>query len=282
MATATRVHHLPQETLSNVISFLPQADLKNLRLLDHRFSPLATRQLFRRTRLLARTKDNNDPQRFIQLANSKLSGFVREVSCAASSIIHNGFYYMEKDQFEFLPVFWDALPLLARFRNIQTLHLCFGASFALRDFKAGSSQFRSRVLKTVFRILMGTFTKEVSKPIDTLPSATIEIPHQGTLSSPINLSNLTISNLGDFHDLGLTNMSEFKTVMENIKALRLDIAQHKGKWRELRFSETTAIPNQMSGDVHSATLYLVVICGLRQSTGPLATLSVLLGLVPQR
>ncbi|KAF5687574.1 f-box domain-containing protein [Fusarium circinatum] len=242
MATATRAHHLPAETLSNFMSFLPQADLKNLRLVDHRFSPIATRLLFRRTRLLARAKDKNDPQRFIQLANSGLSGFVREVSCDVSSIVHNGFYYMEKDQFEFLPIFWDALPLLARFRNIQTLHLCFDASFALRDFKAGSTHFRSRVLKTVFRILMGTFTKEVSNPIKTLSGATIEIPYQGTSPSPITLSNLIISNLGDFHDPGLTNMPEFKTVMGNIKALRLDIAQHKGRWGEGIF--TTAIPNQ--------------------------------------
>ncbi|KAF5629749.1 f-box domain protein [Fusarium sp. NRRL 25303] len=32
--------------------------------------------------------------------------------------------------------------------------------------------------------------------------------------------------------------------MGNIKALRLDIAQHKGMWREMAFTETTAIPNQ--------------------------------------
>ncbi|KAF4498484.1 hypothetical protein FAGAP_5335 [Fusarium agapanthi] len=186
MATATRVHHLPPETLGNVISFLPQADIKNLRLVNHRFSPLATRRLFRRTRLLARAKDNNDPQRFIQLAKSKLSGFVREVSCDVSSIVYNGLYYMEEEQFEFLPVFWDALPLLARFRNIQTLHLCFDASFALQDFKEDSSQFRR-----------------------------------------------------------LTNMPEFKTAMENIKALRLDIAQHKERWGGAwSFTETTAIPNQ--------------------------------------
>ncbi|KAF5611811.1 f-box domain protein [Fusarium subglutinans] len=230
--------------LGNVISFLPQSDIKNLRFVDHRFSSLASRQLFQRTRLLARAKDNNDPQRFIQLAKSELSGFIREVRCDVSSIVYNGFYYMEKDQFEFLPVFWDALPLLARFRNIQTLHLCFDASFTLRDFKEGSNQFRSRVLKSVFRILMGTFTKEVSTPIDTLSGATIEIPHQGTPSSPITLSTLIISNLGDFHDPELTNMPEFNTAMGNIKALRLDVAQHKERWGGGRFSETTEIPNQ--------------------------------------
>ncbi|CVL02787.1 uncharacterized protein FPRN_00253 [Fusarium proliferatum] len=237
MATATRIHHLPPETLDNVMSFLPPADVKNLRLIDHRFSPLATRRLFRRTRLLARAKDNNDPQRFIQLANSELSGLVREVSCDVSSIVYNGFYYFEKDQFELLPVFWDALPLLARFRNIQTLHLCFDASFALQDFKAGSSQFRSRVLKTVFRILTGTFTKEVPKPIDTLSSASIESSPSDTPSSPITLSTLIISSLGDYHDPELTNTPEFKTAMGNIKALRLDIAQHKARWdsqRQLR------------------------------------------------
>lgn len=244
MVTATRIHHLPPETLGNVMSFLPQADVKNLRLVDHRFSSLATRQLFRRTRLLARAKDNNDPQRFIQLANSELSGLVREVSCDVSSIVYNGFYYIEKDQFEFLPVFWDALPLLARFRNIQTLHLCFDANFALQDFKSGSSQFRSRVLKTIFRILMGTFTKEVPKPSDTLSSASIEIPPSDAPASPITLSTLIISNLGDYHDPELTNMPEFKTAIGNIKALRLDIAQHKGRWGEWAFTETTAIPNQ--------------------------------------
>ncbi|CVL02794.1 uncharacterized protein FMAN_00259 [Fusarium mangiferae] len=225
------------------MSFLPPADVKNLRLVDHRFSPLATRRLFRRTRLLARAKDNNDPQRFIQLANSELSGLVREVSCDVSSIVNNGYYYMEKDQFEFLPVFWDALPLLARFQNIQTLHLCFDASFALRDFKAGSSQFRNKVLKTIFRVLSGTFTEEVSNASDTLSGATIEIPPQGTLPSPITLSTLIISNLGDYHDPGLTNMPEFKTAMMNIKALRLDIAQYK-EGRAEGFSETTAFPNQ--------------------------------------
>ncbi|KAF5706442.1 f-box domain-containing protein [Fusarium mundagurra] len=244
MATATRIYHLPPETLGNVISFLPQTDIKSLRLVDRRFSPLAARRLFRRTRLLARAKDNNDPQRFIQLANSELSGLVREVSCDVSSIVHNGFYYVEKNQLEFLPVFRDALPLLARFRNIQTLHLCFDARFALHDFKAGSSQFRSKVLKTVFRILMGTFTKEVPKTIDTLSSASIEISPSDTPSSPITLSALKISNLGDHHDPELTNMPEFKTAMGNIKALRLDIAQHKGRQGEWRFTETTAIPNQ--------------------------------------
>ncbi|KAF5966935.1 hypothetical protein FBULB1_11415 [Fusarium bulbicola] len=216
MATATRVHHLPPETLGNVMSFLPQADLKNLRLIDQWFSPLATQWLFRRTRLLARAKDNNDPRRFIQLAKSELSGFVREVSCDVSSIEHNGFYYTEEDQFEFLPVFWDALPLLARFRSIRTLHLCFDASFALQDFKEDSSQFRRSVKNR-----RHTFWCSNRAP---------------------SSKHLAISE--DFHDPGLTNMPEFKTVMGNIKALRLDIAQHKGTWREWRFIETTAIPNQ--------------------------------------
>jgi hypothetical protein len=226
------------------MSFLPQADLKNLRLIDHRFSPLATLRLFRRTRLLARAKDDNDTQRFVQLANSELSGLVREVSCDVSSIVHDGFYYIEKDQLEFLPVFWDALPLLARFRKIQTLHLCFDSSFALHDFKEGSSQFRSRVLKTVFRILIGTFSKEVPNPIDTLSSASIEISPSNTPSTPITLSALIISNLGDYHDPELTNMPEFKTAMENIKALTLDIAQHEGWGEESGFKMTTTIPNQ--------------------------------------
>ncbi|KAF5563017.1 f-box domain-containing protein [Fusarium napiforme] len=243
MATATRVHHLPPETLGNVMSFLPQADLKNLRLIDHRFSPLATRQLFRRTRLLARAKDNNDPQRFIQLANSELSGLVREVSCDVSSIVHNGFYYVEKKNLEPLPVFWDALPLLARFRNIQTLHLCFDANLELHD-HGGSREFRKRVMKTVFCILTGTFDKEVPKTnTEALSRATIEIPHPGDLSPPMTLPTLIISNLGDYHDPELSSMPEFKAVLSRIKALRLDIAQHKGRTMR-HYAETTAVPNQ--------------------------------------
>ncbi|KAF5252431.1 hypothetical protein FANTH_2567 [Fusarium anthophilum] len=241
MTTATRAHHLPPETIGNVMSFLPQADLKNLRLVDHRFSTLATRWLFRRTRLLARTKDNNDPQRFIQLANSEFSEFVREVSCDVSSIVHNGFYYMEKDQSEFLPVFWDALPLLGHFRNMQTLHLCFDANSTPQVHEAGSTKFRKRVMKTVFRILTGTLTTEVSNTTqDALSSTSTEISPSSTPSSPITLSTLIISNLGDYHDPELSNMPEFKAALGNITALRLDIAHHKGGGSRYR----TAVPNQ--------------------------------------
>ncbi|KAF5557685.1 hypothetical protein FMEXI_654 [Fusarium mexicanum] len=206
MATATRAHHLPPETIGNVISFLPQADLKNLRLVDHRFSTLATRRLFRRTRLLARAKDNNDPQRFIQLANSEFSGFVREVSCDVSSIVHNGFYYMEKYQFEFLPVFWDALPLLGHFRNMQTLHLCFDANSTPQVHEAGSTEFRKRVMKTIFRILTGTLTTEVSNTTqDALSSASTEISSSSTPDpitqegswTDVNESSVTIVTGGE-------------------------------------------------------------------------------------
>ncbi|CCT61672.1 uncharacterized protein FFUJ_01850 [Fusarium fujikuroi IMI 58289] len=239
MATAAGVHHLPPETVGNVISFLPQADIKNLRLVDHKLSPLATQWLFRRTRLLARAKDNNNTRRFIQLADSELIGYVRKVICDVSSIVHNGFYYVEEKNLEPLPVFWDALPLLARFRNLQTLHLCFDANLETHD-HMGSNEFRKRVMKTVFRILTGTFNKTNT---EVLSRATIKIPRPGDLSPPITLSTLIISNLGDCHDPELSIMPEFKAVLSRIKALRLDIAQHKG-WAMRYFTDTTAVPNQ--------------------------------------
>ncbi|KAF4344870.1 f-box domain protein [Fusarium beomiforme] len=152
-------------------------------------------------------------------------------------------YPTRQRHFTFLVVFWDALPLLARFHNLQILHLCFDSSFTLQDYKQYSTKLRSRVLTTVFRILSGTFEKDSSKTANEAhASATTEIPLQGTLSSPISPSTLIIFNLGDYHDPELSNMPGFKAIMGGITALRLDIAQHKEMIS--RYLESTAARNQ--------------------------------------
>ncbi|KAF4431839.1 putative f-box domain protein [Fusarium austroafricanum] len=242
MMTTAALHGFPPEIICHITSFLPQTDLKNLRFADRTLSGHTTRQLFRSTRLLARAKDGHDPQRFIQLAKSNLSGLAREVSCDFSNIVHNGFIYTESKNFELLPVFLDALPLLTRFRNLRTLHLCFDSDFSKCDFDLDPTIFRQNILVPVFRILAGTWTKKNTSTNQTTNDQA-SVSSQDIPSSRIPLSTLIISNLEDYHDPYLINMPEFKTVISGIKALRLDIAQRREYIPEARMKSTT-VTNQ--------------------------------------
>ncbi|KAF4970709.1 hypothetical protein FSARC_2340 [Fusarium sarcochroum] len=214
-------------------------------------SVFASQQTFRKIRLLARDKDDGNPRHFIQLANSNFSVFVREVTCDASAIVHNGVTYMEGSKTDFLPGFWDALPSLACFRSLRSLHVLFDTSFVTDELDYEPTDFRRRVLATIFRALAGTGTKVLQKAARNALSDDVTHPtaHQvratppAPSTSPTPLSTLIISNLEDFHDSRLTDIPEFTTIMSGVRALRLDIAQRK-KQRPATSITTTGVFNQ--------------------------------------
>ncbi|KAM0548153.1 hypothetical protein ACHAPJ_010074 [Fusarium lateritium] len=252
MATTEGLHTLPPEVLTYIVTFLPKTTLKSLRLVDRRLSFFASQKTFRKIHLLARDKDDHNCRHFMQLAKSDLSSFVREVTCNASAIAHDGVSYVEGPKTNFVPVFWDALPSLACFRNLRSLHVLFDTSFTTSELDYEPTDFRRRVLATIFRALARARTEVLQKTVRNAPSDAITYPtaHEATATpptlpiSPIPLSTLIISNLEDCYDPGLTDIPEFTTIMSGVRTLRLDVAQRKDPTIPATSMTAVQVPNQ--------------------------------------
>ncbi|KAM0441240.1 hypothetical protein ACHAPT_000547 [Fusarium lateritium] len=198
-----------------------------------RFSILATPYAFRNLRFRAY---GDEPERFMRIAEcEKLRPFVREITCDTWV----GPYFEPRRNLPYRPPssFFDALPFVALFRNLDTLHLRF--DYDCGPLSEETEGFRYRVLDTVFRSLAGTWSEEGQRKTDDqvgfyhwfkyiMGKVPAEMPR-----SPVGLRTLTISNLGDSDDWRATKSEAFQSVLRSLDDLRLYVStQTTGPERE--------------------------------------------------
>ncbi|CAH0051953.1 unnamed protein product [Clonostachys solani] len=221
---------IPLEVFNEIFSYLPRDALLAFRALDHRLGAIATAHAFRHVHLGAQ-EDKGEHELLINVAQSEnLRHLVREVTC--DTWVGSNFRYDSNDRYPLPSEFLNALPYLRFFRNLSALHVVFN-QFCGHTFSdpytsvEETTDFRYRVLDTVFRSVAGTWSPEQQANIDqTLELMDFEPAYDQTvpgvsddeIASRQPLKALTISNLGDYNDERLTKSDAFKSVLES-KAL---------------------------------------------------------------
>ncbi|KAM5385265.1 hypothetical protein ACJZ2D_001226 [Fusarium nematophilum] len=222
---------LPQEISNNITSRLSKYDLLNLRCVSRALSLKAAPEAFHTIHRLAY---GSSSQRFMQLAESKFSGLVQEVTC--DSWNRPDYRY---DGFVFCPDFWDALPFLGLFRNMNTLHIRLQPAGG--HFEDGrTSRYKFGMLQVIFCSLAGAWSKKSQKWLDdyalgywdkvdgyernrwpdTLPT------------SPVPLSTLTILNLDSRRTSDFSGVGWVGTILAGLEDLRI------GATRDLILGQT--------------------------------------------
>ncbi|VUC36553.1 unnamed protein product [Clonostachys rosea] len=228
---------IPLEIFNEILSHLPRDVLLSFRSLDRRLGTLATAHAFRHVHLGAQ-EGKSQHELIINVARSEnLRRLVREVTC--DTWVGSNFSYNANANYPLPSDFLNALPYLRFFRNLSALNVVFhhvcGHNF--RDPYATieeTSDFRYRVLDTVFRSVAGTWSWERQASID----QTLELIDWGfeplydqnvpgvsgdEIASRIPLRSLTISNLGDYNDERLTKSEAFKSVVESKQLVDLKL-----------------------------------------------------------
>ncbi|WAO92514.1 F-box domain-containing protein [Fusarium falciforme] len=227
MPSIPHLSALPLELLSHVVSFLPQDALLQTRLVNHHLNSLATRSAFRSIRLVAY---GDSSRKFRALADSHLRVHVQDVT--VDTWLGPDFKYRMHNVWQLPEDFVDCFPFLSCFRSLERLHLRFHEDCA--EFGEGdadeSNDDRFEMLLKIFQSLAGNWSKEKERiaglvgdladfvfyPEEKLPP-TINGP-------PIQLSSLTIRNLGDRHEPRVTSSEAFKLVVgPALRDLRLHI-----------------------------------------------------------
>lgn len=226
---ASQLTSLPPEILGQIVSLLPKFSASSLRRTSRDLVSIATPAVFRSIRLQA---TGDDPERFIQIAESdKLRGFVREVTC--DPWIGSHFRYRSGWHYEIPSSFFDALAFLSCFRQLSALHLRFPPECGDDSFPAESSDFRYRILHTVFNSLAGSWSKESQQKVDAGLNMEKVYMYEmkkypvGMPQGPIVLKCITISNLEARLESRLVGSDAFKTILgsERLTDLRLLIAR---------------------------------------------------------
>ncbi|KAM5353569.1 hypothetical protein ACJ41O_000219 [Fusarium nematophilum] len=221
---------LPDEILHGIAPLLPKSALLRLRCVSRRFSSIATPHAFRSLRFRAY---EDEPELFIRVAESeKLRPLVREINC--DTWIGPDFVPRQHHPYKIPSAFFDALPFIGLFRNLDALHLRLAYDCGDKMSVEETPDFRYRILDTVFRSLAGAWSEDRQREIDDklwfenlfhyrIGKVPAQIPQ-----APIALKALTVSNLQDLNDTRLTNSDAFRTIMcsTSLVDLRLYIATH--------------------------------------------------------
>ncbi|CAG9951049.1 unnamed protein product [Clonostachys rosea f. rosea IK726] len=226
---------IPLEVFNEIFSYLPRDALLALRALDRRLGAIATAHAFRHVHLGAQ-EDKDEHELLINVARSEnLRHLVREVTC--DTWVGSNFRYDANDSYPLPSEFLNALPYLRFFRNLSSLNVVFtqfcGHTF-LDPYTSveETTDFRYRVLDTVFRSVAGTWSSEQQANIDqTLQLRDFEPTYDqiapgvsdAEIARRLPLKTLTISNLGDYNDERLTNSDYFKAVLESKELVDLKL-----------------------------------------------------------
>ncbi|KAF4976591.1 hypothetical protein FZEAL_6769 [Fusarium zealandicum] len=235
---------LPTEILNEIISLIPRPTLLCLRLVNRQLGVLATVHAFRSVRLGAREGIANDYECFCSLAHKEdaalpelglLRHLVREATL--DTWVGPHYEYNCNNYYRGPEWFMNLLPNLRHFHNLSAVHLRFNEFCVhlpmLTWGPEETSDFRYRVLDTVFRCIAGTWNLTDQERVDRELELFYE-PYYGmcqvvrerTSTGPLPIKSLTISNLGDYLDPRLTTSEAFKTVMSlpSLVDLKLYIA----------------------------------------------------------
>ncbi|KAM0550849.1 hypothetical protein ACHAPJ_008713 [Fusarium lateritium] len=216
---------LPEELILQILEFFPKHILLELRYVDPIFNRIAAQVAFRVIRFRA-YKD--EPERFMNIAETAhLRGHVREITCDAWNGLNNAGSYLV-----YRP-FFDALPYIGLFRNLEALHLRFCESehhypISIRSFRETSL----RVLDTVFHSLAGTWTDQRQRDFDSelnmMGVQEYKVPRcpKKPFTTPVSLKTLTVSNLENHLEESLTTSTAFQTILnsKSLVDMRLYIA----------------------------------------------------------
>lgn len=203
MPSVSHLIALPPELLDHVLSLLPQHALLQIRLVSRHLNYLTTPNAFRSIRLRA---FGNSPERFRSLADSNLRVHVQDVM--VDTWLGHDFEYRMGNTWELPRDFVDCFPFLSCLRSLERLHLRFHEDCA--EFGEGdadeSNDDRLEILVKIMRSLAGNWAKEKERIAEVLgdlgdflfyPKEKLPPTINGP---PIQLSSLTIRNLGDRYD----------------------------------------------------------------------------------
>ncbi|EEU41389.1 uncharacterized protein NECHADRAFT_83419 [Fusarium vanettenii 77-13-4] len=262
---------LPLELLHYVLSFLPKEALLQTRLVNRHLTFLTAPSAFRFIRLVAYGESS---RKFRDLADSPFRVHVQDVTI--DTWLGPNFKYRMHNVWELPEDFVDCFPFLSCFRNLKSLHLRFHEDCA--EFGQGdadeSNDDRLRILVKILRCLAGNWSEEKERitavigdmanflfyPEEKLPP-TINGP-------PIQLSSLTIRNLGDRHDPWVASSETFKLVVgPALRDLRLHITtETEGEERNTESNSiakytlfenlhTTWLAPDVVANLHTLSLY---------------------------
>ncbi|KAF4993714.1 hypothetical protein FGRMN_6291 [Fusarium graminum] len=226
----------PSELWDDICSFLPKLSLSRLRLVCHRLNSIALPWTFRELRFEA---FGDSTKRFVEVAKSpQLRCLVRELT--VDTLVELNFAYNCNDSYLFPTEFLDALPHISCFKNLDALHLRFN-HFCGDEDRTGVSieeswDFRYRILDTVCHCIAGMWTverqMEIEDAVDDSPwdyERTYPGDELDDSDQVIQLKELTITNLADFHDPRLANSEAFKKAMSlpSLKNLKMLVTSQK-------------------------------------------------------
>ncbi|KAM0344786.1 hypothetical protein ACHAPU_007161 [Fusarium lateritium] len=226
----------PSELWDVICSFLPKPSLRRLRLVCHRLNSIALPWTFRDLHFEG---FGNSPERFVEIAKSpQLRNLVRELTVDTS--VELDFRYNCNEGYPFPTEFLDALPYIGCFKHLEALHLRFNHYCGDED-RTGVSieetwDFRYRVLDTVCHCIAGMWTVErqmaIEEEVDDSPwdyERTYPGDEFDDSDQVIQLKELTIANLADFHDPRLASSEAFKKVMSlpSLKDLKIFVTSQK-------------------------------------------------------
>ncbi|KAM5356931.1 hypothetical protein ACJ41O_003577 [Fusarium nematophilum] len=211
---------LPPEIWESICSFLPKPSLSRLRLVSSKLNDIALPWAYRSLRLEG---FGGSTERFVEIAKSpKLRGLVRELTVDTS--VGPEFPYKCNNGYPFPDSFVDALPYIRCFSHLTALHLRFN-EFCGEGDRNGVTveetwEFRYMVLDTVCHCIAGMWTVDKQAEIDENAQEPYERKYpdpQDDLGVPfdqvIQLKELTVANLADFHDTDLASSEALKKVI---------------------------------------------------------------------
>ncbi|KAJ4200062.1 hypothetical protein FSOLCH5_011287 [Fusarium solani] len=214
---------LPPEIWDSICALLLKPSLSRLRLVSSGFDHIALPWVYRNLRLEG---FGNSAERFVKIAKSpKLRDLVRELTVDTS--VGPEFTYNSNWGYPFPTSFMDALPYLRCFGYLTALHLRFN-EYCGEDARRGVSieetwDFRYGVLDTVCHCVAGMWTPDKQIEIDKKsehqwcdysrkhadPEDDLGVP----FDQVIQLKELTVTNLADFHDTDLVASGALKKAM---------------------------------------------------------------------
>ncbi|KAM5347837.1 hypothetical protein ACJ41O_007661 [Fusarium nematophilum] len=264
---------LSPELISHVCSYIPKRPLLNLRSVNRYISTVVTPWAFRRVKLGAR-EGKGDHVGFVKIARSaELRRHVREVD--VDTWVGDGHDYDHSEWYPFPDDLMNALPLLRCFRGCSALNIMFNERCGHDDDDLEieeSTDFRYRVMDTIFQSLAGTWTVARQREIDKMLSlddierdyAVSMLPQGVEIDGPIRLRVLTVGNLADYDDRRLTQSEAFRAVMDSgsLVDLRLYITFQTDMWapeRDMAFVEK----HDMLESLHETWLTPAVARNLR-------------------
>ncbi|KAF9768709.1 hypothetical protein IL306_013939 [Fusarium sp. DS 682] len=213
---------LPTEIWDGICSLLPRTSLSRLRLVCSTLNKITLPWVYKEICL---ESFGNSVERFIQIAKSpKLRRLVRELTVDTSVDLE--FSYNCNHDYPFPTDLIDALPYIRHFSGLTALHLRFN-QYCGEDDRVGLTieetwEDQYRVLDTVFHCITGRWNTDRQMEIEEKAKGswfdhTRTYPDQEDTSVPsgkaMQLQELTIANLADFHDDDLAKSEAFKALM---------------------------------------------------------------------